>query len=217
MTDNINENEPTVDKRISKFLEEEYKINKGTVTLTIVPKIDGSQENGKVNAAEVRINMTGDVGTNPIDGVNRLLYGLFRSSEAISKYPNLNKQDSSNEDKPENELEDHIKKLEEDMKNAFPEYVADIIEYKPYVFTDYDNTNKNKHFQNGKEIIVGELVKRIDPESDKEGGNKNKGKAITKRKKRQNKRSKKQIRKTKGKKNTNNRTKNKNGKNGKKK
>lgn len=217
MTDNINENEPTVDKRISKFLEEEYKINKGTVTLTIVPKIDGSQENGKVNAAEVRINMTGDVGTNPIDGVNRLLYGLFRSSEAISNYPNLNKQDSSNEDKPENELEDHIKKLEEDMKNAFPEYVADIIEYKPYVFTDYDNTNKNKDFQNGKEIIVGELVKRIDPESDKEGGNKNKGKAITKRKKRQNKRSKKQTRKTKGKKNTNNRTKNKNAKNGKKK
>lgn len=217
MTDNINENEPNVDKQISEFLEKEYKINKGTVTLTIVPKIDGSQENGKVNAAEVRINMTGDVGTNPIDGVNRLLYGLFRSSEAISKYPNLNKQDSSNEDKPENELEDHIKKLEVEMKNAFPEYVANIIEYKPYVFTDYDNKNKNKDFQNGKEIIVGELVKRIDPESDKEGGNKNKGKAITKRKKRQNKRSKKQTRKTKGKKNTNHRAKNKIAKNGKKK
>ena len=80
-----------------------------------------------------------------------------------------------------------------------------------------DNTNKNKDFQNGKEIIVGELVKRIDPERDKEGGNKNKGKAITKRKKRQTKRSKKQTRKTKEKKNINNRTKNKNAKNGKKK
>ena len=212
MTDNINENEPNVDKQISEFLEKEYKINKGTVTLTIVPKIDGSQENGKVNAAEVRINMTGDVGTNPIDGVNRLLYGLFRSSEAISKYPTFNKQDNS-----ENELEDHIKELEDEMKNAFPEYVANIIEYKPYVFTDYDNKNKNKDFQNGKEIIVGELVKRIDPESDKEGGNKNKGKATTKRKKRQNKRSKKQTRKTKGKKNTNHRAKNKIAKNGKKK
>ena len=128
MTDNINENEPNVDKQISEFLEKEYKINKGTVTLTIVPKIDGSQENGKVNAAEVRINMTGDVGTNPIDGVNRLLYGLFRSSAAISKYPTFNKQDNS-----ENELEDHIKELEDEMKNAFLEYVANIIEYKPYL------------------------------------------------------------------------------------
>ena len=212
MTDNINENEPNVDKQISEFLEKEYKINKGTVTLTIVPKIDGSQENGKVNAAEVRINMTGDVGTNPIDGVNRLLYGLFRSSAAISKYPTFNKQDNS-----ENELEDHIKELEDEMKNAFPEYVANIIEYKPYVFTDYDNKNKNKDFQNGKEINVGELVKRIDPLDHHEGGNKGKSKAFTKRKKTQQKRSKKQIRKTKGKKNTNNRTKNKNAKNGKKK
>ena len=212
MTDNINENEPNVDKQISEFLEKEYKINKGTVTLTIVPKIDGSQENGKVNAAEVRINMTGDVGTNPIDGVNRLLYGLFRSSAAISKYPTFNKQDNS-----ENELEDHIKELEDEMKNAFPEYVANIIEYKPYVFTDYDNKNKNKDVQNGKEINVGELVKRIDPVDDNEGGNKGKSKALTKRKKTQQKRSKKQIRKTKGKKNTNNRTKNKNAKNGKKK
>lgn len=212
MTDNINENEPNVDKQISEFLEKEYKINKGTVTLTIVPKIDGSQENGKVNAAEVRINMTGDVGTNPIDGVNRLLYGLFRSSAAISKYPTFNKQDNS-----ENELEDHIKELEDEMKNAFPEYVANIIEYKPYVFTDYDNKNKNKDFQNGKEINVGELVKRIAPLDDHEGGNKGKSKAFTKRKKTQQKRSKKQIRKTKGKKNTNNRTKNKNAKNGKKK
>ena len=212
MTDNINENEPNVDKQISEFLEKEYKINKGTVTLTIVPKIDGSQENGKVNAAEVRINMTGDVGTNPIDGVNRLLYGLFRSSAAISKYPTFNKQDNS-----ENELEDHIKELEDEMKNAFPEYVANIIEYKPYVFTDYDNKNKNKDVQNGKEINVGELVKRIDPVDDHEGGNKGKSKAFTKRKKTQQKRSKKQIRKTKGKKNTNNRTKNKNAKNGKKK
>jgi hypothetical protein len=212
MTDNINENEPNVDKQISEFLEKEYKINKGTVTLTIVPKIDGSQENGKVNAAEVRINMTGDVGTNPIDGVNRLLYGLFRSSAAISKYPTFNKQDNS-----ENELEDHIKELEDELKNAFPEYVANIIEYKPYVFTDYDNKNKNKDFQNGKEINVGELVKRIDPVDDHEGGNKGKSKAFTKRKKTQQKRSKKQIRKTKGKKNTNNRTKNKNAKNGKKK
>ena len=92
MGDNINESEL---KQISKILEKEYKINKGTVTLTIVPKIDGSQENGKVNAAEVRINMTGDVGTNAIDGVNQFLYGLFRSSVAISKYPTFNKQDNS--------------------------------------------------------------------------------------------------------------------------
>ena len=114
-------------------------------------------------------------------------------------------------------MEDHIKELEDEMKNAFPEYVANIIEYKPYVFTDYDNKNKNKDVQNGKEINVGELVKRIDPVDDHEGGNKGKSKALTKRKKTQQKRSKKQIRKTKGKKNTNNRTKNKNAKNGKKK
>ena len=205
MGDNINESEL---KQISKILEKEYKINKGTVTLTIVPKIDGSQENGKVNAAEVRINMTGDVGTNAIDGVNQFLYGLFRSSVAISKYPTFNKQDNS-----ENESEDHIKELEDEIKKVFPEYVTNIIEYKPYVFTDYDNENKES--QPGREFIIGELVKRIG--LDNEGGNKGKSKAFTKRKKTQQKRSKKQIRKTKGKKNVNQHTKNKIVKNGKKK
>lgn len=203
MTDNTIE-------ELNKTLEKEYKTNNGTITLTIVPKTVSPNEEGKVNVAEVILSMTGDIGTNPIDGVEEMLQGLFKSTAGVSKDPNFH-----NADVQENLNRENIREqLEEELQTIFPKIHEPIYHLSLYTHTDADRNEPYENVGNGKSYSIGKLVKEVGRNA---GGNKHKKKSNRKRVKTQKKRSKRQIRKTKGKKNANQYTKNKIVKNGKKK
>uniref|UniRef100_A0A6C0AUL9 Uncharacterized protein n=1 Tax=viral metagenome TaxID=1070528 RepID=A0A6C0AUL9_9ZZZZ len=196
-------------KKLNETLERDYKTNKGTITLTIVPKTFAPKDEGSVGVADVILSMNGNSGTRPMDGVEEMLHGLFTSASLVSDHSNFQK--ASDEDKPNSE--ETRKLLEKEIQESFPKIRQTIHEYSLYMPTEADMDEPYEKIQNGQEYKVGELMKVIGPE----GGNRHKKKQVSKRMKTHKKRSKKQHRKTKGKKNTNHKTKSKIVKNGKKK
>lgn len=206
----MEDNTPTTIEELNETLDKEYKTNNGTITLTIVPKTDSPNEEGKVNVAEVMLSMTGDIGTNPTDGVEEMLQGLFKSAVGVSKDPNFH-----NADVKENLNRENIRQqLKEEIQTIFPKIHEPIYHLSLYTHTDADRNEPYENVGNGQSYSIGKLVKEVGINT---GGNKHKKKSNRKRVKTQKKRSKRQIRKTKGKKNANQHTKNKIVKNGKKK
>ena len=206
MTDNT----PTTIEELKETIEKEYKTNNGTITLTIVPNTVSPNKEGKVNVAEVMLSMTGNIGTNPINGVEEMLQGLIKSAVGVSKDPNFH-----NADAQENLNRENIREqLEEEIQTIFPKIHTPIYNFSLYTPTNADRNEPYENVGNGQSYSIGKLVKDVGMNM---GGNKHKKKSNRKRMKTQKKRSKKQIRKTKGKKNANQHTKNKIVKNGKKK
>lgn len=206
----MRDNTPSTMEELKETLEKEYKTNNGTITLTIVPNTVSPNKEGKVNVAEVMLSMTGNIGTNPIDGVEEMLQGLIKSAVGVSKDPNFH-----NADVQENLNRENIREqLEEEIQTIFPKIHEPVYNFSLYTPTNADRNEPYENVGNGQSYSIGKLVKDVGMNM---GGNKHKKKSNRKRMKTQKKRSKKQIRKTKGKKNANQHTKNKIVKNGKKK
>ena len=203
-------------KKLQQAFNDKFKINNGKGSLTVVPKTVSRINDGEIGIADIMLKIEGDTGINYSDGVNEMLYGLFKSAELFSNNPNVNKPEDDDGENRTVTPED----LYQELQKAFPKSKEYIYDFKPTVFRTVDINNPFSKVQNGQEYPIGGIIKRVGDfskvyDAKSEGGNKKK--QSTKNKKTKKKRSQKLGRKTKGKKNTVNHKKNKVVKNGKKK
>lgn len=118
---------------INSKLKKKYKAHGLSISVSVVPQVD-TNNNKKVNIADIIINVEGDLGSSIYDGVESYINGLVHSVDLMSKYSTNQKPDHTNIPN----IENLNNELFEKIKNAIPMETYEIHSIKPYLYTNQD-------------------------------------------------------------------------------